>query len=224
MFQPAYLDFFSELAENNSRDWFKANKTRYIKDVKKPFEDFVAHLILRIRSEEEPDLFVEPRDCIFRIYRDIRFSKDKTPHKLFQSAVIHPAGKKAKQEPGFYFEMGANGLGLFAGLYGPSLPQIYQMRDAIAQDPAALNKLIAAEDFQKYFGEILGDQYKRIPKAYRALAEKQPLLYNKQWYFHKCLDAETLLRPDLDELLLDYYRAAKPLNRYLAANSEVADS
>lgn len=215
MFTRAYLDFFAELAENNTREWFKANKERYETEVKQPFQDFVGHLLLRIRSELQPDLFVEPRDCIFRIYRDVRFSKDKTPHKLHQSAVIHPRGKKAKQEPGFYFEMGKEGLGVFAGLYAPSRAQIYELRAAMAQEPQRLAEIAAEPLFQELFGDIQGERYKRIPKEYRELGESQPLFYHKQWYVQSQLPGETLLRPDLDELMLQHYRAAQDFNAYL---------
>lgn len=94
-FTQDYLDFFKELAANNNKDWFHGNKKRYEASVKKPFEEFVQDIINR--TSELDDRFAgEAKKAVFRIYRDVRFSKDKTPYKLNCSAIIAPGGKKRR--------------------------------------------------------------------------------------------------------------------------------
>ena len=104
-FSKDFLDFFKELAANNNKDWFDANRKRYDKSVKEPFKAFVADLISE-SQKIDPSIDIEAKDAIFRINRDIRFSKDKTPYKLDRSAIISAAGRKDHSIPGFYIALG----------------------------------------------------------------------------------------------------------------------
>ena len=97
-FEKDFLDFFIELAPNNNKDWFDLNRHRYANSVREPFKKFVSHMIENM-SKDMPELKdLEPKDCTFRVNRDIRFSKDKTPYKLRMSALITPGGKKKRAE------------------------------------------------------------------------------------------------------------------------------
>ncbi|MCB0846293.1 MAG: DUF2461 domain-containing protein, partial [Bacteroidetes bacterium] len=102
-FTPDYIAFFEELARNNTKEWFDQNRSRYEKSVKKPFYAFVERMIDLI-SEDDPAVMITPKDAIFRINRDIRFSNDKTPYKTNFSAVVSPGGRKEMVTPGLYFE------------------------------------------------------------------------------------------------------------------------
>jgi hypothetical protein len=93
--------FFMDLAKNNNKEWFDANRKRYESSVKKPFHAFVGEAIQRI-GKLDRTVAIEPKEAIFRINRDIRFSKDKTPYKLSCSAIISPAGRKDHAVPGLY--------------------------------------------------------------------------------------------------------------------------
>ena len=110
------MTFFNELSNNNNKEWFHANKQRYENDVNQPFTQFVEDLLKKIKYFDKR-IAIGAADAIFRINRDIRFSRDKTPYKLFRSALISSAGRKSKAEPGFYIELGYNYLKLTGGSF-----------------------------------------------------------------------------------------------------------
>ena len=130
-FDKDYNQFFKDLAANNHKDWFHENKKRYEKSVKEPFKAFVDEMIGRLK-EVEPDLNLEPKDCIHRINRDIRFSKDKTPYKTRMSAHISAKGKKDYQYPSLFFEMGPESVGLYGGAYMVDKDRLEGLREHIA--------------------------------------------------------------------------------------------
>ena len=130
-FTQDYLDFFKELAANNNKEWFHANKKRYEASVKKPFEEFIQEII--DRTAKIDDRFAgEAKKAVFRIYRDVRFSKDKTPYKMNCSAVIAPGGRKdGIGYPGMYLEMGPEHFRFYSGLFMPDKEALYQVREYI---------------------------------------------------------------------------------------------
>ena len=97
-FSEDFLRFFKELAGNNNKEWFDLNRKRYFKEVKDPFHHFIEDLIAAVQKEDS-NVNIAPKDAIFRINRDVRFSKDKTPYKLQVSAIISKGGKKDKVSP-----------------------------------------------------------------------------------------------------------------------------
>ncbi len=214
-FTPDYLEFFKELAPNNNKDWFDANRKRYETVVRDPFRDFVSDLIANIAAEE-PELDLDPRDAIFRINRDIRFSKDKTPYKLNNSAIISPEGRKNKNHPGIYIELGPEKMAFYGGIYMPSTAEIQKVRSYMVSNLDTLEQLLDAADFRETFGEIHGEKSKRIPKEFLEAAERQPLLWNKQWYYFVHLNPEVILGEVLMDTLLDLRRRALPMKRFLS--------
>ena len=117
-FTSDYLEFFKELAANNHKEWFDANRKRYETSVKEPFKAFTQHLIDELAKKEPVFKDLKASDCIFRINRDIRFSKDKTPYKTMCSAVISPNGKKSSSIHGIYFDKYTNFLWCLSGDIG----------------------------------------------------------------------------------------------------------
>ena len=212
-FTSDFLDFFKELAANNNKEWFDANRKRYEQVVKKPFEKFVADLITAMR-QDEPELLAEPKDCIFRINRDIRFSADKTPYKVQVSALITPRGRKQMEYPGLYLELTPEHVGIYGGLYMPDKIMLADLRESIADDPAAFKKAYTNKLFVKLYGEIKGEKNKRIDKHLTDAAEAEPMLYNKQFYYHATLPAKMIVDERLLHTVLDYYHAAAPVREY----------
>src|SRR6056300_1464554 len=104
MITKEYFDFFAELEKNNNKEWFDKNRKRYAKHVKEPFKKLVSDLITEVSFIDSDIATLEPKNAIFRINRDIRFSNDKTPYKTFNGAVIAPKGKKDHTTPGIYVE------------------------------------------------------------------------------------------------------------------------
>lgn len=203
-----------ELAPNNNKDWFDANRKRYELHVKTPFQAFVKQLITRFQAIDPAFDGLEPKDCIFRINRDIRFAKDKSPYKLMMSAVISPNGKKDKSINGVYFELTPEHLRVYGGIYEIEKEELYTAREAISNDLAGFEAAISHPEFVKVYGEIRGEKNKALPKEFKAAAEKQPLIFNKQWYFFTEFPPETILDDRLDGIILSCYEAGRPVEEF----------
>jgi uncharacterized protein (TIGR02453 family) len=213
-FTQDYLDFFIELAPNNNKDWFDANRKRYENSVKKPFTAFVQHMI-RYMEKYEPRLKdLDPAACIFRINRDIRFAKDKSPYKLFCSAVIAPNGKKSASVHGIYFELGPEAIRVYGGIYEIDKENLLQVREGIAQNRQQFAQLIGNNAFKDVFGEIRGEKNKLLPADLKAAGDEQPLIYNKQWYYMAEFSADEIVSDKLDQLLERCFLAGKPLEDF----------
>ncbi len=214
-FTKEFLKFFKELEKNNQREWFHANKKRYEEHVKKPFEEFVAVMIDKMQAIDSR-IMITPKDAIFRIHRDVRFSKDKSPYKVQVSGIISKGGRKDMSTPGIYLQLDHKEFGIYSGAYMPDKNQLQGIREAIASDPKGFKKLISAKAFVNKFGTIQGEQNKRIPKEFKEIAEEQPLIANKQFYYMAALPANTALDDKLVKTVLDYYKASIPVSRFLS--------
>ena len=211
-FNKAFLDFFSGLMKNNSREWFDKNRKVYETEVKNPFKSLVEHMISKIH-EHDPEVQIEAKDAIFRINRDIRFSKDKTPYQTHVSANISPGGRKSPH-PGFYFQLSAKRLMIGGGVYQLEKDHLYQVRDEILHSPKEFQKLISDKSFKSHFGELKGEKNKILPSPFKEALGEQPLLANKQFYYMTEVSPTKIIQPGLDKLLMDYYLAGKKMNNY----------
>lgn len=211
--QPDFLQFFRELAANNDRDWFKAQKKRYESSVKRPFNELIALLIDRI-SAIDPTLLCSPNEAIFRIHRDVRFSADKSPYKTHAAALIAPGGRKGMHLPGVYLQFGPEHARLYSGVYQPDKDQLYRIRSAIAAQPGRFAGLISDPVFVEKFGAIQGEKNKRLAAEWTEAAERQPLLFNKSFYYFVEWPAEFILQDDLAERVVEYYLASRPLGKF----------
>lgn len=213
-FTDEYNKFFKELEKNNDREWFTANKKRYEQHVKKPFEAFIADAILRMQ-EIDPKCKIQPKDAIFRIHRDIRFSKDKTPYKTRMSAVVSPGGRKDTTLEGMYLELGANHVRIYGGVYQPDKDQLYKIRQEILYNQKDFEKLISAKKFKSIFGEIQGEKNKRLSPEFAEIQDQQPLIANKQFYYFANLDPSLLTKDGLMDALFDAYEASREVRTFL---------
>jgi uncharacterized protein (TIGR02453 family) len=215
--------FFKDLAKNNNKDWFDANRKRYEASVKTPFEAFVAEAIKRIAKHDHrlvgadgKTIQLEAKEAIFRINRDIRFSKDKTPYKLETSAIISPAGRKEHNIPGIYFALGPENVKIYGGAYMPEKDQLERIRTAIMRDGKGFRKAIGAKAFVSLFGTVQGEANKVLPAEFKAHAAKEPLIANKQFYVVAELPAKLVTDPKLMDVLMDHYLAMCSFNTWLA--------
>lgn len=213
-FTPDFLQFFKDLAANNNKDWFDANRKRYETNVKKPMEKFVADLAAEIVKDDKT-VETKPSDCIFRINRDIRFSKDKTPYKLHTSAVVARGGKKSEGGGGIYVELGPEKLAFAGGAYQPDKDTIQDLREAIAKNPKSFMKAVSDKTFAKYWGDVQGERNKVLPAEFKEVLKDCPYIANKQWYHWAELDSKIILSDKLLKTVLDYYHAAKPVRDFL---------
>ena len=151
-FSEDYLLFFQELAANNHKDWFDANRKRYERSVKEPFKLFTQHLIDELAKKEPVFKDLKASDCIFRINRDIRFSKDKTPYKKHLSGGLTRATKRLRG--GYYFHIEPGNSFVAGGFWAPNSPDLKRIREEIAIDDKPLRKIIKSASFKKMVRDL----------------------------------------------------------------------
>lgn len=215
-FTQDFIDFFAELEANNNREWFTANKSRFEKNVQKPFEKLVTDLIDRFQVIE-PSIVLTAKDAIFRIYKDIRFSADKTPYKNHMSALIAPGGRKGMHSIGAYLELSAHHARLYGGLYAPEKPTLQKVREHIAAKLSEFDRLLHDKAFVKTFGTLHGEKNKRLPKELMEAAEKQPLIFNQAFYFFHSWEPKAILLESFPQEIIDTYLVGKPMGEFLVS-------
>ncbi len=218
-FDEDYIRFFKELKENNSKEWFDANRKRYENSVKKPFLSFI-HDLIQAMNDEGAELSIQANDCISRINRDIRFSKDKTPYNLHLTAFISSKGKKDKSIPGFFIRFTAEKIGMMVGTFGPDKKQLLGIRTALSNTNGQFEKMIYDKEFFERFGEIKGEIQKRMPPEFREVAEKNFHITLKQLYFVTEIDNKTITSDKLLDTIMQYYLTARPINEFLLSAIE----
>lgn len=220
-FTPAYRDFFLELEQNNHKAWFYENKKRYEEHVKAPFKALVTDIISALQKKDACYERLEAKQCIGRINRDIRFSKDKTPYQVYMNATISSSGRKNIGEAGIAFRIGANTLWIAGGIYMPEKGQLTRIRTKIAQHPQQFRELIEEPKFKGFFGDIQGEKNKRLPKEFQEAMATEPLIANKQFYYMRELEDMLFMEEDLLEFLLDACHLAMPVNKFLSIYTTV---
>lgn len=176
--------------------------------------NFLQDLFEEIKKHDK-GFKVEAKDCIARINRDIRFSKDKTPYNTHYTAFASRGGKKNKGIPGIFLRFGPEETGIMGGCYMPPKEQLSGIRKTISSDIPKFRKLIRAKDFVAKFGGIIGEEHKRIPPEFRAAHEKEPLIAKKQLYYVAQREPELVLSKDLIREIMFYWHTARPINEYL---------
>lgn len=159
------LTFLQGLEDNNNRDWLQAHKKEFEK-AKANFAEFVGELIVGISNFDPEVSGLAPDACIFRIYRDIRFSKDKSPYKTHFGAYISPGGRKTNS-PGYYTHVQPGGQSFLAGgKHMPEPKELLAIRQAIAEDTEGFLKIINDKAFKELYGEMDGEKLKTPPKGF----------------------------------------------------------
>lgn len=221
-FEQDFIKFFTELEENNHKDWFDINRKRYLKNVKAPFETLIGELIVAF-GQTVKGIHIETKDAMLRINRDVRFSKDKTPYLTHVSAIISEVGRKDKGVPGLYICCNHKEITLYGGVYMTSKERLLSIRNAIADNPKKFNRLINANDFVEKFGGIEGDKNKRLDAKFKSLEPICPEIANKQFLYSASLPSSFLLEDGLSDVILEYWIAALPLRNFLAEAIATAD-
>jgi uncharacterized protein (TIGR02453 family) len=210
---PEILSFLTSLEQNNNREWFEKNKKLYL-IAKNSFDDFVMQLIQTAKSIDPEIGFLEPKNCTFRIYRDIRFSKEKTPFKTNFGAYISKGGKNS-EFAGYYFHLEPSESFVAGGKYMPQGPMLKAIREAIFYEPETFRAILENPSFKKHFSGIMGDTLKTAPQGYPKDHPDIDLLKYKGYAVFKPLTSEMLNSPDLlDEIRLSWIEL-KTLNDFL---------
>ena len=213
----AFYEFFIELSANNQKSWFDENRARYEREVKALFLTFVESILVKMAAVDGRFSGMEAKQCIFRINKDIRFSKDKTPYKLHCAAAIQIGGRKEMGAGGLYIQLGPEECGLYSGVYMPEKDELMRIRGLIAGDLEGFNRVITDKAFVKYFGTVRGEKNKRIDTAWGAAAAEQPLIFNKQFYIQHSVEAEDTLRSDFDDYVVEVWKASRGFNVFIGS-------
>ncbi len=211
----AYFDFFKELSKNNNTTWFHANKPRYEKEVKLPFLSLIGEIIEILQKSVDPDLMVEPKKTIFRINKDIRFSKDKSPYKLNLAASISNGGSANKGTPGHYLHLEVGSLTLGGGAYFMEKDTLMKIRDKITFSPKEFKSLTEDEGFKTTFGVVRGEKNKRLDTKYMELVQEIPLIANTHFYWMVEIDPKIVFEPNAAVLIAEYFKKSQKLIDFL---------
>ncbi len=166
-FSPTFLQFLTDLGANNNREWFAENKGRFEAEVKAPLLNFISDFGPKLEGISE-HFVADPRGnggSMFRIYRDTRFSKDKTPYKTNAAAQFRHIAGKDVHAPGFYLHIEPTEVFAGCGIWRPDSTALKKIRDAICDDPAAWKKVINRKAFKDRF-KLGGASLKRPPRGY----------------------------------------------------------
>ncbi|MEM8770288.1 MAG: DUF2461 domain-containing protein [Pseudomonadota bacterium] len=165
-----YFKFFAELKANNNREWFNDNKQRFRESVQEPLAAFVEVMAPRLKKVSK-HIVADPRlngGSVFRIYKDVRFSKDKTPYKTHGAVQFRHALGKDAHAPGFYVHLDPEEIFYGGGVWQPPSPALLKIRETIRDKGAAWKKATAGAAFEKRFGALRGEQLKRPPRGFDA--------------------------------------------------------
>lgn len=213
---PELFTFFRELRENNTREWFEANKKRYETQVREPLLQFISAFGLRL-AEISPHFVADARrsgGSLFRINRDIRFSKDKSPYKTHAGVQFrHEIGKDA-HAPGFYLHLEPDGVFVGIGIWQPDPPTLAKIRDTIAKYPERWQAVLADEPFNTAFTRG-GEKLKTPPKGYDPTHPFIEDLKYKDFIASVALSENTACTPDFMDRYTQLCRQAVPFMSFL---------
>lgn len=212
--------FLKKLETNNNRDWFEKNKNTYIK-AKEDFEVFVQEIINGIAKFDKkisPDM--KAKDCTFRIYKDVRFSKDKTPYKNNMGASINPGGKKSVV-PGYYFHVQPNSSFIAGGVWMPEPEMLNAIRQEIDYNSKPLLKILNSAAFKKYYKKLDDDgALKTAPKGYDKEHPLIDLLRNRHFIVSHTFTNKQILDKNAAKEIVAGFKAMHPFLEYLREATE----
>mgnify|MGYP001822945259 CR=1 FL=1 len=215
-FSPELFAYLRDLKRHNRREWFLENKARYEAAVKEPALQFIADFEPHLRKIS-PEFLAIPKavgGSLFRIQRDVRFSKDKSPYKTHVGIRFLHRDAKNVHAPIFYLHLEPGGSFAGLGVWHPEPPTLEKIRQAIAEDPRGYKKATEAARFRKRF-EVGGDSLKRPPRGYDPEHPLIEELKRKDFVASRPLDEKDIVRPGFDRRLAEIWRDGAGYVRYL---------
>ena len=207
------LDFLKDLEANNSREWFDLNRDRY-DATRKQFLVVAEQLIHDIRQFDDEVPVLNPKDCVFRIFRDVRFSKDKLPFKSNYGCFIARGGKKSGFA-GYYLHIQPGECFLSGGIYMPLPEYLQAIRQEIYYHPQNYIGLIEDKSFKSTYTLEYSNKLKTAPKGYPKDWEFLNLIRNRNYAFGHRIEENELFAPDFIKKAIELFKIIHPLNRYL---------
>ena len=213
-FPPQALEFFRALERNNRREWFQPRKAVFDEKVKAPMIELVG-AVNQALAKSGAAYINEPERAIYRIYRDTRFSPDKTPYKTHISALFVPRGLEKRAGGGLYFEVSAEDVGVAGGIYMPGPEQLLAVRTHLAEHHERFRRILGDKKLRRLMGSLCGEQLTRVPKGFPSDHPAADLIRYKQWYMYVQLAPALVTSPKLLAELLKRFRAMMPLVEFL---------
>jgi uncharacterized protein (TIGR02453 family) len=216
-FDPEFFAFLVDLEDNNDRDWFQANKERYRRSVQEPLLRFIEAFGEPLRAIS-PRFVADPRPSggsMFRIYRDVRFSKDKSPYKTHAAAQFRHQEGRDVHAPGFYLHLEPDNVFVGAGIWHPAGPTLAAVRDAIVERSDDWSSAISGREFTAAHS-LGGESLKRPPRGYDPDHPQIEHLKRKDFVAFRSFSQKQACRADFIERVADSYRASSPFVRFLA--------
>ncbi|MBN1115701.1 MAG: DUF2461 domain-containing protein [Bacteroidales bacterium] len=211
--------FLTDLSKNNNKEWFQENRKTY----NTCRESFIYSVELMIRGISEFDKSIaglQPKNCIFRINRDIRFSNDKRPYKTNFGAFMAPGGRNSGKG-GYYLHI-EPGLSMIAGgIYMPSGPVLKTIRNEVYNNLEEFESIVTEEDFVKHFSGLTGEKLKTKPQGFPDDFEGMEYLRFKHYIVSRNISDKQTQSPEFFNELMMYFESIYPLNRFL--NQAVAE-
>ena len=214
VFSPDALKFLRGLKRNNDRDWFEARRPIFERELKTPMLALIAQINDAMLAFA-PDHIRPPHKALFRIYRDIRFSKNKLPYKTHMAAWWARTGLEKTSGGGFYFHISPTEVTIAAGVYMPERDQLLAIRRYLVEHHAEMRRLLANKKLKAVLGEFDGLRLTRAPKGFSpedpAVAASLDLILCRQWGVAATLPAEAALEPDFVNQIVTRFQRATPL-------------
>lgn len=207
------IEFLELLRDNNNREWFNSNKSTYTK-VKAEFEAYTKVLISNISVFDRRIAYIEPKECIFRILRDVRFTKDKLPYKTNFGAYITKGGRKSGYA-GYYLHLQAGGSFIAGGIYMPEPSNLKAVRQGIVDNIDEFLKIINQKSFIKYFGKISGDKNIKAPSGFDKNFPHVDLIKFKSYNLIYNLDNKALTSKSFDKQIVNIFKEMYNFNAFI---------
>jgi uncharacterized protein (TIGR02453 family) len=215
-FAPEALAFLTQLKNNNDREWFTPRKHIYEEQLRQPMIELVRALHGRM-MEFAPQYVGEPAKCVFRIYRDTRFSKNKIPYKTNIAASFRHARSGKHEGAGYYFSISPDEIEAGGGIYMPSPETLLKVRQRIAGEHAEFRATFETAKVRRLMGELYGESAARAPKGFDAAHPAIDLLKRKQFCLFTSLDPKLATTPKLCGELVKRFEAITPFIEFLNA-------
>lgn len=206
------FEFLKKLRKNNNREWFNEHKDTYQQELEH-IEHFADALLAKLNTHDLIET-ISGKKSLYRIYRDTRFSQDKTPYKSHWSGSFKRATKQRRG--GYYFHIEQGNSFVAGGFFGPVPADLKLIRDDIAFDPAPLQQIVNSKSFKSMFGTLQGEQVKTAPKGYPADHEAIALLRFKQYLLIRKFTDEEVMDPSFLEEANKTFKAMRPFFDYMS--------
>ena len=221
-FDPELFGFLRDLRQNNRRDWFQANKERYEEQVKHPALQFISDFGPHLRKISS-NFMADPRPVggsLFRIYRDVRFSKDKSPYKTAVGIQFRHKQCKDVHTPGFYLHLEPDACFVGLGIWHPDSKSLSRIRAYLAEDPTRWKRTVGSKRFREQF-DLVGESLKRAPKGFDPDDPLIEDLKRKDFIASTQLKESTVTAPGFLDEYARMCRAGAPFVRYLCAATDI---